>query len=489
MQTSPGSRSTVLLGSLMVLAVVTGLAVSFLEPLWAIAGIFGAAAVGMVLYDYRIGVVCLTLLMPWLSSPLIPQTRGFNLINFIVFASVGSLAINRAFGRTSLVPLPRVFRWCYLLPISVAAVVALPNLSIGAANFPAEAPAYYQAFATEEFLKARFIKPMFFVIFAFLLANAVRDSAKPERFLLAFGVSAVLPALAIIFTALSGGGQVEHRGRYLEGLGLHPNLYGMQLALAAGPLLFLAAGSIPVLFRWASGCALAVVSVGLVLTGSRGAAMAYIVIILVWLFWRRRFSDLLIAAVLAAMLAVAVPEKVWDRLTLGMDDAQATSVYNMDDPLTKGRLASWAQLAPDILISPVWGQGIGSVAWNKATSSGRYHATLSHNMYLDILLDMGIIGFCMFIYLYYRYASEFRALSKDSAISSVFNDFFAGAWASFLGMLVMCATNGVYMPQPEQVFLWFALGLAFAYWKSRSRKKKWGAIPNISANERVVAQK
>jgi O-antigen ligase len=330
---------------------------------------------------------------------------------------------------------------------------------------------------------------MFFVVFAFLLANAVRDSAKPERFLLAFGVSAVLPALAIVLTALSGGGQVEQRGSYLEGLGLHPNSFGMQLALAAGPLLFLAAGSIPVLFRWASGAALALVSVGLVLTGSRGAAMAYIVIVLVWLFWRRRFSDLLIAAVLAAVLAVAVPEKVWDRLTLGMDDAKATSVYNMDDPLTKGRLASWAQLAPDILISPVWGQGIGSVAWNKATSSGRYHATLSHNMYLDMLLDLGIIGFLMLSYLFYRYASEFRALSKDTALSPIFNSFFAGAWASFLGMLAMCTSNGVYMPQPEQVFLWFALGLAFAHWKSRSNGKKFGLIPNISVDEPAVLKK
>lgn len=468
MQTNLGSRSTVLLGSLMVVAVVTGLAVSFLEPLWAIAGIFGAAAVGMVLYDYRIGVVCLTLLMPWLSSPLIPQARGFNLINFIVFASVASLAINRAFGRKSLVPLPRVFRWCYLLPVSIAAVVALPNLSIGAANFPAEAPEYYQAFATDEFLKARFIKPMFFVVFAFLLANAVRDSAKPERFLLAFGVSAILPALTIVFTALSGGGEVEQRGSYLEGLGLHPNSYGLQLALAVGPLLFLAAGPMPLLFRWASGIALALVSVGLLLTGSRGAAMAYVVVTAVWLFRRRKLSDFLIAAALSAVLVAAVPERVWDRLTLGLDNTQATSVNNMDDPLTKGRLASWALLAPDVLISPIWGQGIGSVAWNKATSSGRYHATLAHNMYLDILLDMGIVGFAMLMYLYYRYASEFRALSKDTAISPVFRVYFAGTLASYLGMLVMCITNGVYMPRAEQAFLWFALGILFAFWRNGS---------------------
>jgi len=488
MDTSSVNRPALLLCGLALLAVLTGLVVSWLEPQWAIAGIFGAAAVGMVLYDYRIGVVCLTLMLPWFSSPLIPQARGFNLINFLVLASIGSLVMRRGFGRASLIPLPRVVRWCYLLPIAVAAVVAMPNLSIGAANFPAEAPSYYQAFATEEFLKARVIKPMFFVIYAFLLANAVHDSAKPERLLLAFGFSAVLPAVAIIVTALIGGGSVDQRGTYLEGLGLHPNSYGMQLALAAGPLLFLTTGSTSGISRWASGVALGLVSVGLLLTGSRGAALAYIVVTVFWLLWRRRLSDFVIAAVLAALMAVAVPEKVWNRLALGLDDAQATSIYNMDDPLTKGRLASWALLAPDILISPIWGQGIGSVAWNKATTSGRYRATLAHNMYLDILLDLGIVGFALLMYLYYRYASEFRSLSRDNSLSSALRDYYAGALASFLGMLAMGISNGVYMPQAEQAFLWFALGMLFAHWKAESSSKARQRSVGDVMNRNVVSQ-
>ncbi|MFO1217422.1 MAG: O-antigen ligase family protein [Burkholderiaceae bacterium] len=473
------NRPALLLCGLALLAVLTGLAVSWLEPQWAVASIFGVAAVSMVLYDYRIGVVFLTLMLPWFSSPLIPQARGFDLINFLVLASIGSLAVRRGFGRASLVPLPRVVRWCYLLPIAVAAVVAVPNLPIGAANFPAEAPSYYQAFATDEFLKTRVIKPMFFLVYAFLVANAVRDSARAERLLLVFGCSAVLPALAIIITAVAGGGSVDQRGTYLQGLGLHPNAYGMQLALAAGPLLFLATGATSGLYRWASAIALGLVSVGLLFTGSRGAAVAYIVVIVFWLFWRRRLSDFVVAAILAALVAVAVPEKVWDRLALGLDDTQATDTYNMDDPLTKGRLASWALLAPDILISPVWGQGIGSVAWNKATTSGRYRATLAHNMYLDILLDMGIAGFATLMYLYYRYASEFRLRSSNKSISPSLRDYFAGALASFVGMLVMGFSNGVYMPQAEQAFLWFSLGMLFANWNIELDHKKRRVEQNL----------
>lgn len=462
MSSNSGNRLVAVLLPFGILAVLAGIVVSWLDPLWAIAGMVGIIAVGVVLYDYRVGAVCLTVLLPWFSSPLIPQTYGFNLVNFLIVASILSLAIRRSFAGESLVPLPRVVRWCYVVPIVVAALVALPHLPEGAANFPARAPDYYQAFATEAFLKAKVIKPLFFVIYALLLANAVRDSKCPERFLIAFGISAALPSLAIMVAAANGG--VDQRGTYLEDLGLHPNSYGMLLALASGPLLFLTVGSGSKLSRAMSGAAFGIVSIGLLLTGSRGGALAYVIVLLTWLLRRRQLSDLVVAAVLAGFLAIVVPDTVWDRLTLGLDDTQATDIHNMDDPLTKGRVASWALLAPDILISPIWGQGIGSVAWNKASTAGRYTATLSHNMYMDILLDLGIAGFAALVYLYYRYARGFSKLSRDASLSPVLRDYFAGAFASFLGMLVMAMTNGYYMPHPEQTFLWFGLGMLFSHW-------------------------
>ena len=74
---------------------------------------------------------------------------------------------------------------------------------------------------------------------------------------------------------------------------------------------------------------------GLLLTGSRGGTLAYIVVIFAWLLRRKRLSDLILAVGLAGLLATAVPERVWERLTLGFDDVHATNVDNMDDPLTK----------------------------------------------------------------------------------------------------------------------------------------------------------
>jgi O-antigen ligase len=449
------------------LAVMLGLIVALLEPRWLFAGVLGATAVCLVFYDYRVGVICLTMLLPWSWSPIVPQTHGFNLVNFLILASVMSLAMRRSFSAEPTVLLPKVVGWCYLLPIAIAVLVAWPHLSEGAANFRPKLPDLEQIFAPDQFLKTRIIKPLFFVIYAFLVANAVRDSKKPEGLLVVFGLSAILPAIAIMIDFVVGGPTADpmNRGGFLVGLGLHPNEYGMQLALAAGPLLFLCVGAGSKLTRIASGAAFALVSVGLLLTASRGAAVAYLVILGVWLLRRRKAIDLALGLALVVVLFVALPDSVWTRLGMGLDDTRLTTTHNMDDPLTKGRIASWAILAPDVLKSPVWGQGIGSTAWSVAVTAGRYRATHPHNLYLEILLDLGVLGFAAVLYLYYRYARTFRRLTAEPSLSPVLRDYFRGAYASFFGMLAMAIAGGHYMPHPEQAFLWLALGFAYSYWQ------------------------
>ena len=451
------------LAGFMLLAMVAGLSVSLLEPVWAIAGALGAATVLLVLWDYRVGVIGLTCLFPWAWSPYLPQASGFDLINFLVLASAVSLSLRRMFGKELTVVLPRVVVWCYLLPILIGTLVAWPHLSQGAANFPAALVGQPSVFAPDQYLKTKIIKPLFFVAYAFLVANAVRDSKTPELFLVPFGLSAMLPAFAIMIVSTGSSVGVEDRDGYLRGLGMHSNSYGMLLALAAGPLLFLTVGKGSIPTRVASSTALVTVSVGLVLTGSRGAALAYAIAIAMWLLRRRKATDLVLIALVALALLFAVPDKVLERMTLGLDEIGSTRVDSSTDNLTKGRLAGWIILAPEILDSPVWGQGVGSVAWNAATTRGSYRALLSHNVYLDMLLDVGIIGFSALVYLQFWFARRFNVLSRDKSLSPVLRDFFSGCFISFLGMLAMLITNGWWIPHPEQTFLWFSLGFAFAY--------------------------
>jgi len=457
------ARAAVLLLAIGLSAMVVGWLVNRLEIEWLLAIVLGAIAVGLVFYDFRVGAVCLTILLPWSWSPILPQAYGFNIINFLMFASVASILLSHTSGKSKVVWLPREVVWCYLLPIGAAVVIAWPYLPTGEMNFPPRPAFPDSTFAPTTFLKFKVIKPMFFVVFALILANAVRDSKKPEWFLLPFGISAMIPALAIIGEVM-GGVDVSDRKHFLSDLGLQVNEYGTLLALAAGPLLFICAGAGTRLVRLAAGVAFAIVSVGLVLTASRGAVVAYLVIVAIWLLRRRKLTDLLLGIVAVAVLAVVIPDQVQDRLLMGLDNMEATSSHNVDDPLTKGRVSVWAALAPDIFDSPIYGKGLSSTAWNTAVTAGRIWVGHPHNMYLSIVLDLGMLGAAALLFLYYRYGRSMYRLSTEPTFSPLLRDYFSGAFASFIGMLCFAVTGGYYTPHPEQTFLWFSLGCCFAYW-------------------------
>ena len=83
--------TTLIMLMLSVIAVLVGWLVNQLKVEWFIAGFLGALAIGLVFFNYRVGVVCLTVLLPWSWSPLIPQAQGFNVITFLTIASAISL--------------------------------------------------------------------------------------------------------------------------------------------------------------------------------------------------------------------------------------------------------------------------------------------------------------------------------------------------------------------------------------------------------------
>ena len=225
------------------------------------------------------------------------------------------------------------------------------------------------------------------------------------------------------------------------------------------------AGAGPRLARLWAGVAFCIASVAMLMTASRGALTAYLIIVVVWLVRRRKFTDLLLVLVGLVILAAVIPEAAQDRLVMGLDSPSASIASKGDDPLTKGRVAIWEAFAPDFFKSPIWGNGLSSTGWNSAVTSGRMHIGHPHNLFLTIALDLGILGGAAILYLYYKSARTMWRLSRESSLSPLMRDYFIGAFAAYLGMLCAAVSGGDYIPHPEQTFLWFSLGLSFAYWK------------------------
>jgi len=437
-------------------------------------GVFGAGIgflafaallpVPIILRDYRASVLVLTILLP--VAPMLPPIKGLNPMNFVTIMTLGSLFLREAFSTRRLVPLPRVLWLGFVLPVTWGIAIAWPHIHEGVQNYPAlaDARSIYDPWA---YAMARYAKPLFYYLsYVFLVSHAVRHSERPDRFLWQLAAAMVIPALAVFYTVATYPGtllDVSRDREFMAPRGLHANEFGMMLAAGAGPLLFLGGGAASPAWRWVSRAAFALVTAALLLTFSRGGLMSWLVVVLGYLLHHRRLKTFLIGAVMTAVILVAAPESMKERFGTGLHSGAFGDVSNVEkDDLTAGRVHGWLLLAPDVLDSPWFGRGLGSTQWSTAVAAGHYKANHPHNIYLEILMDLGLVGLSAMACLLAGQLRCFGRLARNSALSPNMRVFFVGARWSLLGTLLMAATTAYYMPNAAQFPLWFFVGLALA---------------------------
>jgi O-antigen ligase len=234
------------------------------------------------------------------------------------------------------------------------------------------------------------------------------------------------------------------------------------------------------------GTAAALVAVGVALTFTRAAYLALAVSIVFFAIQKRSLKVILgLVLIVAAVIAFA-PEAVLNRALTGLDisGVAKASAGRMDDKLTAGRVGSWELLAPDILLSPVWGRGTGSTGWTTAMTLGLYDAAHPHNMYLMAALDVGLLGLGLILYLYWRIYSSLRKLARHPDVHPRLRAFFDGVSVAFICFLIIGMTNGAWYPVPEQTYMWFAFGLLLAHWKIANPVRKRGSA--LAVRDRQV---
>jgi len=408
-QTSRGAVIA-LLGLFGVLAVLLGL----------VGGVAGW--IGMVLTltllvpavllsaDYRLGLILLVVLMPYANSRFIPQLGPLSVVN-MVLAGVCALYLLRMgllklAGRPAPLPFDRELLLFYVLPVTMAAVIGTTHLG--------EIPPYFlvlakiEHYGLKEYWISQYFKTMLLVLTACIMGAAVVEYGKGQRFAIALAVSAVLFVMAM--------------------LGLIA-LTGMSLDRLKDARSFL---------------------------GMLGIIVAYV------LHYRRIKTAVTVLALVVVGAALA-PAALYERLGRGLDDSVRANINSESDELTAGRVYTWKQLAPEVLRSPAWGRGQLSTQWSNHVKTTWYNASHPHNMYLEILMDMGLLGAAA-MFLFYRHIWRmFRRLGADPRVPEAMRGFFIGAWAGLLSMLIYGATNGHYYPAPEQIFYWVTVGLAYGY--------------------------
>lgn len=449
-----------------VVGVLCGLviAVAGLNALYLCVSLLGCA---FVLYDFRIGVVLLILLMPISGSHVFPHEMlgitGLNPLNLLLAGTLGSYLLHALFSGSLRGFLPRPLLWLYVVPILIAGL-------LGTRHVADIVPGFYM-FEMIEFndvagyLRDLVAKPLLIVLFALLVGAAVSRSEKPEKFLIPTLLSIwVMSSIVIGFVLLRGGVLSEMASsesrEFLSALGLHANELGRLYAIAYALLLFTWAESRQFWSRLILLASMALVVIALVLTFSRSAFAALMLVNGLFLLWRRNARALMFLALLLAAAPWLVPDAVYDRITTGFGGGL--------DAMSAGRIEGlWLPLLPEVLRSPIYGHGLGSTLWSEAMRTGGGVTVLGvthpHNAYLQTLLDMGIAGLILVCAYFVHAWKGLRTLAVDRALSPALRAFYQGAAAGMVSFLIAGIVDGSLTPKPEQSFLWLALGMMYGH--------------------------
>jgi O-antigen ligase len=217
-------------------------------------------------------------------------------------------------------------------------------------------------------------------------------------------------------------------------------------------------------FRLALVASMGLIVAALLLTFSRGAFFGFIVVNLLFLLWHRNAKSLFVFGLVAVVALLLMPDAVYHRVLHG--SGQGMNV------VSAGRIDGiWLPLVPDVMRSPIYGSGLGSILWSdamyRADGVKILGVTHPHNAYLECLSDMGIVGLILVCAYFAHVWRGFRALSVDPSLSAPLRGFYLGAAAGLAGLLISGIADSSLMPKPEQAFLWLAIGMMYG---QRARK-------------------
>jgi hypothetical protein len=452
------------LGGIALIAVFWGSVVAFAElnALYLCAAVIGCA---FILFDFRIGVVLLILLMPISRSTVFPHAMlgitGLNPLNLLLIGTLGSYLLHALSDGSIRRFVPPQLFFLYIVPILIAG-------ALGSRHVDDIVPGIFVRFdelfnTTAGYLREFLVKPLSLVVFALLVGAAVAKSGKPERFLVPGLISIwVISVMIIVFVLLSGTGlgqlaSSESR-EFLSALGMHANELGRLYVVAYALLLFTWAESKDLGLKAVLLASMALAVLAMVLTFSRGAFLGFMVVNVLFLLWRLNAKTLIFSALLVAGAVLALPGAVFDRVSSGFGQGL--------NAISAGRIEGlWLPLLPEVLRSPIYGSGLSSTLWSEPMRAGGGVTTIAashpHNAYLEAALDMGIVGLLLLLAYFAHVWRGFRKLGADADLNRLLRGFYLGAAAGLASLLIAAVTDSSLTPRPEQILLWLAIGMMY----------------------------
>jgi O-antigen ligase len=251
------------------------------------------------------------------------------------------------------------------------------------------APQFFDSFLS------RFLTMAQLAAFFWIASDLLRDEGLARKALLSYAIatSAVAAGMMLGLTGLS----VKYKtniGARMSSMGFNPNTLAVLIVLAALTLMGLYLIAPPLRFRkiWLAALAVPLIP-GLVSTGSRNGIVIFILGFMVYLLPSRRYRGKPTVPILAILAVVAVVYLISQNSTVL---ARFEQTYERGD--FSGRLGIYNTAMDMISQRPLFGwrpvefwYELGNRMW------GYWRIRDAHNLYLHLLLEVGLAGAIPFV--------------------------------------------------------------------------------------------
>lgn len=454
---SPSANIGLLLGlGLFGLAVALGYAVAVGEVAAFYVALAAVSAIA-VMFDYRIGAILLILLLPMGATYFMPHSvlniPALNPFNILLLSTLFSFMLREKLAGIA----PRQLLWLLVAPILLAGLIGAPH----AHQIPVVLATQLTFTEGAGYFREIAVRPLLMVLAVLLVGAAAARSQKPERFLIPIMAAIWILALLQISLIVASGVRIgflattESRAFYND-MGLHANDLGRIFAIGYGLLLFVWWETKQPALKTALFFTCGIAALAMVLSFSRGAFLGFFAINAMFLVWKFNSRTVALALLVVAFLAIASPEYLWNRITMGFASGDPNRV-------SADRIEGiWIPLLPHIWDNPVWGNGLGSTMWSTPMlTGGMLPVSHPHSAYLEALLDMGVVGLGLMLAYYFHVWRGFRALGSNAYLSPELRGFFQGATAALVCFFITGWVGSSFRPDSEFCFLWIAIGMMY----------------------------
>lgn len=227
----------------------------------------------------------------------------------------------------------------------------------------------------------------------FVTLNVVSTPKRLKWILGAIVIASVVTSIGAIKWYLNGIDLVEgFRARWV-GVYADPNHLAEDLALVV-PLAvaFVMRKPNPVWLKLACAAAAILAVVAIIQTHSRGGSIGLLVAMGIWaLREKKRMRSVVVGLALLGGLAAFAPQSFWER--------EQTVGNFKEDASAMGRVYAWNVASKISVDRPLLGVGAGGFrfAWPLYAPQEATHAYVAHNIYLDTIGELGLVGFFLFL--------------------------------------------------------------------------------------------